>query len=111
MSEIIVSGDYLAFVQHDKNKKVSFYKAQYPVLKTAQSALRFTSLTDLFDHTPSLLLWEASSYMLQLMREGCSYTHPPLSIDRYSFIQLIELEQCRVEKLRVLLVESPVLYL
>ena len=37
--------------------------------------------------------------MLQLMREGGSYTHPPLSIARYSFIQLSELEQCRVTKL------------
>ena len=36
--------------------------------------------------------------MLQLMREGCSYTYPPLSIVRYSFIQLSELEQCRVKK-------------
>ena len=33
------------------------------------------------------------------MREGCSYTYPPLSIARYSFIQLSELEQCRVKKL------------
>ena len=60
--------------------------------------------------------------MLQLMREGCSYTYPPLSIARYSFIQLSELEQCRVKKLaqgfntaarirtRVLVVESPKLY-
>ena len=37
--------------------------------------------------------------MLQLMREGCSYTYSPLSIARYSFIQLSELEQCRVKKL------------
>ena len=29
-----------------------------------------TSLTDLFTQTPSRLLWEASSHMLQLMREG-----------------------------------------
>ena len=61
--------------------------------------------------------------MLQLMREGCSYTYPPLSIARYSFIQLSELEQCRVKKTcprfltlqhrirtRVLLVERPKLY-
>ena len=60
--------------------------------------------------------------MLQLMREGCSYTYPPLSIVRYSFKQLSELEQCRVKKLaqgfnaaariwtRVLVVESPKLY-
>ena len=35
--------------------------------------------------------------MLQLMREGYSYTYPPLSIASYSFIQLSELEQCRVK--------------
>ena len=33
-----------------------------------------TSLTDLFNQTPSQLLWEASSHMLQLMREDCSTT-------------------------------------
>ena len=37
--------------------------------------------------------------MLQLMRVGYSYTYPPLSIARYSFIQLSELEQCRVKKI------------
>ena len=37
--------------------------------------------------------------MLQLMREGYSYTYPPLSIASYSFIQLSELELCRVNKL------------
>ena len=45
---------------------------------TAQSALHITSLADLFNQTPSQLLWEASSHMLQLMREGCSYIYPPL---------------------------------
>ena len=79
--------------------QASFYIAQYPVLGTVQSALHFTSLTDLFTQTPSRFLWEASNHMLQLMREGCSYTYPPLSIARYSFIQLSELEQCRVKKL------------
>ena len=72
---------------------------QYPFLRTIQSALHFTSLTDLFTQTPSRLLWEASSHMLHLMREGCSYTYPSLSIARYSFIQLSELVQCRVNKL------------
>ena len=102
--------------------KGSSYIAQYPVLRTAQSVLHFTYLADLFTQTPSRLLWEASSHMLQLMREGCSYTYPPLSIVRYSFKQLSELEQCRVKKLaqgfntaarirtRVLIVESPKLY-
>ncbi|KAK2161145.1 hypothetical protein NP493_1599g00001 [Ridgeia piscesae] len=69
---------------------VSSYIAQYPILRIAQSALHFTSLADLFTQTPSQLLWEASSHMLQLMREGCSYIYPPLSIARYSFIQLSE---------------------
>ena len=36
--------------------------------------------------------------MLQLMRDGCLYTYPPLPIARYSFIQLSELEQCSVKK-------------
>ena len=35
--------------------------------------------------------------MLYVMREGRSYTHPPLSIARYSFRQLSELEQYRVK--------------
>ena len=70
--------------------------AQYPILRIAQSALHFSSPTDLFNQTPSQLLWEASSRMVQLMRGGCSYTYPPLSIASYSFIQLSEPEQCRV---------------
>ena len=82
-----------------KKVKASSYVAQYPVLRTVQSALHFTSLTDLFTQTPSRLLWEAFSHMLQLMREGCSYTYPPLYIVSYSFIQLSKLEQCRVNKL------------
>ena len=86
--------------RHKKAKKASSYIAQYPALRTVQSALQhFTSLTDLFTQTPSRLLWEASSNMLQLMHEGCLHTYLPLSIARYSFIQLSELEQCRVKKL------------
>ena len=82
-----------------KKVKASSYIAQYPVLMTVQSALHFNSLTNLFIQTPARLLWEASSHMLQLMREGCSYTYPPLSITRYSFMQPTELDQCRVKKL------------
>ena len=61
-----------------KKVKVSFYIAQYPVLRTIQSALHFTSLTDLCTQIPSRLLWEASSHTLQLIREGRSYTYPPV---------------------------------
>ena len=72
-----------------------------------------TSLANLFNQTPSHLLWETST--LQLMRKGCSYKYPLL-------IQLSKLEQCRVKKFAqgltwqhrirtcVLLVESPNLY-
>ena len=59
----------------------------------------FTSLADLFTHTPSQLFWKASSHTLQLMFEGCPYAYPPMSIASYSCIQLSELEQCRVKKL------------
>ena len=39
--------------------KGSSYIVQYPVLRTIQSALHFTSLTDLFTQIPSRLLLEA----------------------------------------------------
>ena len=54
-------------------QKVSSYIAQYPIFRIAQSALYITCLTDLFNQTPSQLLWEASSHMLQLMCEGYLY--------------------------------------
>ena len=57
--------------------KVCSYIAQYPILRIFPSALHFSSLADLFNQTPSQLLWEAPSYMLQLMREDCSYTYLP----------------------------------
>ena len=62
-------------------KKANSYIAQYPIVRNVQSALHFTSLTmtDLFTNTQSRFLREASSHMLQLMCEGCSYTYPPLS--------------------------------
>ena len=36
--------------------------------------------------------------MAQSIHEGCSYIYPLLSIARYSFIQLSELEQCSLKK-------------
>ena len=82
-----------------KKLKASSYIAQYPVLRTVQSALHFSSLTDMFMQTPSQLLWEESNHMLQIMGKDCPYTYPPLSIRRYSFIKLSKLEQCRVKNL------------
>ena len=89
-----------------RSKKARSYIAQYSVLRTAQSALHFTSLTDLFTQKPSRFLLEASSHMLQLMREGCSYTYPPLSIARpaQGFTTAARI------RTRVLVVESSKLY-
>jgi len=46
--------------------QVSSYIAQYPILRIAQTTLHFTSLTDLFNLTPSQLLWEVPSHMLAI---------------------------------------------
>ena len=76
--------------------KRKFLYGAVPSPRTAQSALHSTSLADLFNQSsPQLLLKHPAT--LQLMREGYSYKYPPLSIARYSFIQLSELEQCRVK--------------
>jgi len=44
-------------------------------------------------------LFRKHTATLQVIREGCSYTHPPLCIARYSFIHLSEPERLRVDKL------------
>ena len=82
--------------------KASKAKFLYSAVSSPQDrSKRFTLYfpADLFTQTPSRLLWEEFSHMLQLMREGCSYTYPPLSVAGYSFIQLRELDQYRVDKL------------
>ena len=72
----------------DKGKG-SFYIAQYPVRWTAQSALHFLpSLTDLFIPTPFSASPGSILAMQQLRANTKSLTFPPLSIARYSFIQL-----------------------
>ena len=76
----------------DKGKgKGSFYIAQYPVRWTAQSASHFLpSLTDLFIPTPFSASQGSILAMQQLRANTKSLTFPPLSIARYSFIQLSE---------------------
>ena len=60
-------------------KKVWFYIALYPVRWTAQSALHFPPLADLFILTPfSASL--GSILAMQLLRNDYSLTFPPLSI-------------------------------
>ena len=69
--------------------KGSFYIAQYPVRWTAQSALHFLpSLADLFIPTPFSASPGSILAMQQLRATTKSLTFPPLSIARYSFIQL-----------------------
>ena len=69
---------------HSKGKevKVWFYIALYPVRWTAQSALHFPPLADLFIPTPfSASL--GSILAMQQLRNDYSLTFPPLSIARY----------------------------
>ena len=69
--------------------KGSFYIAQYPVRRTAQSALHFLpSLTDLFIPTPFSASPGSILVMQQLRATTKSLTFPPLSMARFSFIQL-----------------------
>ena len=60
--------------------------AQYPVSWTAQSALHFRYVhSDTNSASPGSIL-----AMQQLRAKADSLTYPPLSIARYSFIQLSE---------------------
>ena len=69
--------------------KVCFYIAEYPVRWTAQIALHFLpSLTDLFIPTPFSASPGSILAMQQLRATTKSLAFPPLSIARYSFIQL-----------------------
>ena len=83
---------------HKKKKvKVWFYIALYPVRWTAHSALHFPPLADLFIPTPfSASL--GSILAMQQLRNDYSLTFPPLSIARYSFIQLSRLRRREVKE-------------
>ena len=80
-----------------KKVKVCFYIVQYQVRWTAQSALHFPPLADLFIPTPfSASL--GSILAMQQLRNDYSLTFPPLSIARYSFIQLSRLRRREVKE-------------
>ena len=77
--------------------KVWFYIALYPVHWTAQSGLHFPPLADLFIPTPfSASL--GSILAMQQLRNDYSLTFPPMSIARYSFIQLSRLRRREVKQ-------------
>ena len=86
-----------AFWTHRQLKKVKvwFYIALYPVSWTAQSALHFPPLADLFIPTP----FSASpGSILAMQRNDYSLIFPPLSMARYSFIQLSRLRRREVKE-------------
>ena len=80
-----------SFDGHATPNKGSFYIVQYPVRWTARSASHFLpSLTDLFIPTPFSASPGSILARQQLCAKTKSLTFPPLSIARYSFIQLSE---------------------
>ena len=82
---------YVCKVKVKSKSKGSFYIAQYPVRWTAQSASHFLpSLTELFIPTPFSASPGSILARQQLRAKTKSLTFPPLSIARYSFIQLSE---------------------
>ena len=77
-------------------------QSQYTAISNHQDcSKRFTfySLADLFNRTTFRFLGEASSYTANNSRRLFVHTYTPLSIARYSFIQLSELEQRRLKKI------------
>ena len=58
--------------------KVCSYIARYPVHRTAQSALHFTPGRPV--HSKDISTSLGYSATLQLLREGYSFTYPPLSV-------------------------------
>ena len=91
-------GDYFdPYGLKKKEVKVWFYIALYPVRWTAQSALHFPPLADLFIPTPfSASL--GSILAMQQLRNDYSLTFPPLSIAMYSFLQLSRLRRREVKE-------------
>ena len=87
----LIQSDYLS------TPFIWFYIALYPVHWTAQRALHFPPLADLFIPTPfSASL--GSILAMQQLRNDYSLTFPPLPIARYSFIQLSRLRRREVKE-------------
>ena len=82
--------------------EVNSYIARYPVLRTTGSSLLLTTPpphpADIFLPTPTRPLWEAFSHAAIIARRLFVHAYPPLSVDRYLFIQLSELRQCGVNE-------------
>ena len=81
---------------------ISAYKFLYSTVVHPQDCskrLTVYSPVDVFNLTPSWLLWEAPSHAGNNAWRLFIHKYPPLAIARYSFIQLSELEQCRMKNL------------
>ena len=99
-------------------RNVSYYIALHVVLRTVISAWKFTSLIDLF----AQILPQLPAICYNSSAKTDTNTHQPLSIARYSLIQMSELEQSRLKKyskvlkslqifrILLILVERPKLY-
>ena len=89
----------MAIVYTNRKVKVNvwFYITLYPVRWTVQSALHFPPLADLFIPTP-FSAFLGSILAMQQLRNDYSLTFPPLSIARYSFIQLSRLRRREVKE-------------
>ena len=94
---MMFADDIVICSESKERKDTWFYIALYPVRWTAQSALHFPPLADLFIPTPfSASL--GSILAMQQLRNDYSLTFPPLSIARYSFIQLSRLRRREVKE-------------
>ena len=84
---------YLSSVHHVRAEVL--YSAVY---SHKECSKRFTlfSLANLFNQTPFRLLWEVPSHVVINTRRLFVHKYPPLlTIGRYPFIQLSDLEQCK----------------
>ena len=79
--------------------KVTSYIVQYPNHQDCSKRCTRYSLAELFNRTPSRLLWETSSHAAINARRVSGHKYPLLSIASYSFIHLSEIQQYNVNKL------------
>ena len=86
------------YMPYSSEIKVISYTASNP--QDCSKWFTLYSLADLFSLTPSRLLCEASNHPAVSARRLFVNIYPLLSIARFSFIQLNEPQQCRVNKTR-----------
>ena len=83
-SDVLQSTSY---EEKTQNGKGTFLYSTVSGLSDRSKHFTLQSLTHMFIPTPTQLLWDPLSHAA-ITHEGYSLTFPPLSIARYSFIQL-----------------------